>query len=74
MQGVPVRVRVDGDAVQTGVAAGADDADGDLAAVGDEYLAHLGSSSREVDAGSVSAGPATLTIAQCGMPHSFCEH
>ncbi len=35
---VPVGVGVDGDARQTGVTAGADDPDGDLTAVGDEYL------------------------------------
>ena len=69
MQGVPVGVRVDGDAVQTGVAAGPDDADGDLAAVGDENLAHLGAPPGVVAWGVYRPARSTLTIAQCGMPH-----
>ncbi|GIJ77337.1 hypothetical protein Xph01_17690 [Micromonospora phaseoli] len=48
MQGIAVGVRVHRDAAEAGVLAGADDPDGDLAPVGDEYLAHLGGSSRRV--------------------------
>ena len=40
VQRVQVRLAVDGDAGQPGVPAGPDDPDGDLAAVGDQYLAH----------------------------------
>jgi hypothetical protein len=40
VRGVAVGVGVDGDAAEAGVPAGADDPDGDLAAVGDEHLAH----------------------------------
>jgi hypothetical protein len=43
---VAVGIRVDGDAVQAGVAAGADHSHGDFPAVGDEHLAHSGSSRR----------------------------
>ncbi|GAA3046288.1 hypothetical protein GCM10020229_66970 [Kitasatospora albolonga] len=41
VQGVPVRLGVDGDAGDTGVRAGPGDSDGDFAAVGDEHLAHV---------------------------------
>ncbi len=53
VQGLAVGVRVHGDAAQAGILAGADDADGDLATVGDEYLAHLGGSSRSLLTGSL---------------------
>ena len=45
---VPVGVGVDGDAGQAGVLAGPDDSDGDLAAIGDQYLAHDAEPTRTV--------------------------
>jgi hypothetical protein len=43
VQGVAVLVGVDGDAADAGIGAGPGDPDGDLAAVGDQHLAHGGS-------------------------------
>ncbi|GGP89751.1 hypothetical protein GCM10010249_04550 [Streptomyces roseolilacinus] len=43
MQGVPVRIGVDGYARDPGVPAGTGDTDSDFATVGDEHLAHDGS-------------------------------
>jgi hypothetical protein len=40
VQGIQVRLGVHGDAGQARIPAGPDDPDGDLAAVGDQYLAH----------------------------------
>ena len=58
VQRVPVRVGVDGDRAQTGVPAGAGDADGDLAAVGDQDGVHwqfLTSRCEPVDRSKVGA-------------------
>ena len=43
VQGVAVAVRIDGDDAQPHLAAGADDAHGNLAAIGDEDLERRGS-------------------------------
>ena len=55
VQRVPVGVCVDGDAAERGVAAGPDDADRDLAPVGDEHLAH------------VDRPPGLTTLACCSL-------
>ena len=85
VQGVPVGVGVDGDAGQAGVAAGADDPDGDLAAVGDEYLAHLATPPGEVTLtgslaaesagepnGSLSVGCRTVDVALVKLAYYAC--
>jgi hypothetical protein len=49
VQRIAVRLGVDGDASDAGVAARPSDADGDLAAVGDENLAHRSGSPRDCE-------------------------
>ena len=56
VQGVAVRVGVDGDGGEAGIAAGPGDSDGDFATVGDEDLLHA-LQSREACSGRVSACP-----------------
>jgi hypothetical protein len=43
MQRVPIRLRVDRDAADSGIPARASDTDSDFTAVGDEHLSHDGS-------------------------------